>query len=297
MRPTADALYRSAVARLRAAGVENAPLDARVLLAHVLDVDTAQLVSASDEVVPPEARARFDEAIARRAAREPVAHIVGVKEFWSRPFTVSRDVLVPRPETETLVEAALQAKPKRDAALRVLDLGVGSGALLAALLIERPNGAGVGVDRSVRALAIARFNLDALGVGTRAHLACADWGSSLSGPFDIVVANPPYIASRDVGSLPPEVRDHDPGAALDGGDDGLSAYRAILSDIGRLLTPNGVAVLELGDGQEEAVAELARQAHILVNGSAIRDLAGRPRALVLGSGGDKKRLGNGPEPH
>ena len=301
MRPSAGALYRSAVARLRAAGIENAPLDARVLLAHALGLDAAQLISATDEAVPAEVQARFENAIARRAAHEPVAHIVGVKEFWSRPFAVSRDVLVPRPETETLVEAALRAKPDRGAALRVLDLGTGSGALLAAILIERPNAAGVGVDRSMRTLAVARANLDALGVGERAHLVCGDWGSSLSGPFDIVVANPPYIATKEIAALPPEVRDHDPGAALDGGEDGLAAYRAIVSDLAQLLAQDGVAILELGDGQEQAVAELVRRAHILVNGSAIRDLAGRPRALVLGSvlgsGGLKKRLGDQREPH
>lgn len=297
MRPAAGPLYRSAVTRLRAAGIDNAPLDARVLLAHALGLDAARLISASDEVVSAEAQARFNEAIARRAAHEPVAHITGVKEFWSRPFAVSRDVLVPRPESETLIEAALGAKPDREAALRVLDLGVGSGALLAALLAERPNAAGVGVDRSMRALALARFNLDALGVGDRAHLVCGNWTGALSGPFDIIVSNPPYIATKNMATLPPEVRDHDPGAALDGGEDGLSAYRAILSGLGRLFAPDGVAILELGDGQEQAVAELARQAHILVNGSAIRDLAGRPRALVLGSGGHKKTLGDGREPH
>lgn len=297
MQPTAGALYRSGVARLRAAGVDNASLDAGVLLAHTLGLDAAQLISATDEIVTAEAQARFEEAIVRRAARKPVAHIVGVKEFWSRLFAVSRDVLVPRPETETLVEAALGAKPDRDAALRVLDLGVGSGALLAALLIERPKATGVGVDRCMEALAIARANLDALGIGERAHLVCGDWAGALSGPFDIVVANPPYIATKDMRTLPPEVRDHDPVVALDGGQDGLAAYRAILFGLGRLLAPNGVAVLELGDGQEEAVAELARQAHILVNGSAIRDLAGRPRALILGSGGHKKRLGDRREPH
>lgn len=296
-RPTAGALQRRAASRLRAAGVESAELDARVLLADVLGRDVAQLISGSDEPVNEEAEARFEEAIARRVAREPLAHITRVREFWSQPFSVSRDVLVPRPETETVVEAALRAKPDRKAALRILDLGVGSGAILAALLIERPNATGVGVDRSPTALRLARSNLDSLGVGVRAFLIRGDWGQPLRGPFDLVVSNPPYIATREIGNLEPEVRVYDPALALDGGADGLDAYRAILGDLGRLLAPDGVAVLELGDEQEPAVAELARQAHILVNGSAVRDLAGRPCALVLGSGGYKKTLGDGREPH
>lgn len=296
-RPTVGALQRRAASQLRAAGIENAELDARVLLAYALGRDAAQLIAASDEPVSVEAEEQFTQAVARRVAREPVSHITGVREFWSLPFAVSRDVLVPRAETETVVEAALQEKPNREAALRILDLGVGSGAILAALLFELPNATGVGVDRSMAALALARSNLESLGSGTRAYLVRGDWGQSLSGPFDLIVANPPYIPNKEIGNLEPEVSVHDPALALDGGADGLDCYRAILDDLGRLLAPDGIAVFELGDGQEPGVAELARQAHILVNGSAVRDLAGRPRALVLGSGGYKKTLGDGREPH
>lgn len=296
-RPTAGALQRRAASQLRSAGLENPDLDARVLLAHALECDAAQLVAASEAPIDAEVESRFERAVARRLAREPVAHITGVREFWSLPFAVSRDVLVPRPETETIVEAALRAKPVRESPLRVLDLGVGSGAILGALLIERPNATGVGVDRSERALSIARSNLEALGVGQRANLVRADWAQALRGRFDLVVSNPPYIPSKVIGNLEADVRVHDPSAALDGGADGLDCYRAILSDLARLLAPEGIAVLELGDGQEPAVAELARRAHILVNGSAVLDLAGRPRALVLGSGGYKKTLGDGREPH
>lgn len=296
-RPTVGALQRRAASQLRAAGIENAELDARVLLACALGRDAAQLIAASDEPVSVEAEEQFTQAVARRVAREPVSHITGVREFWSLPFAVSRDVLVPRAETETVVEAALQEKPNREAALRILDLGVGSGAILAALLFELPNAIGVGVDRSMAALALARSNLESLGSGARAYLVRGDWGQSLSGPFDLIVANPPYIPNKEIGNLEPEVSVHDPALALDGGADGLDCYRAILDDLGRLLAPDGIAVFELGDGQEPGVAELARQAHILVNGSAVRDLAGRPRALVLGSGGYKKTLGDGREPH
>jgi len=296
-RPTAGALQRRAASRLRAAGIDSAELDARVLLAHALGADAGQLLVVSEQPVEVDAERRFDDAVTRRSAREPVAHITGVREFWSRPFFVSRDVLVPRPETETIVEAALRAKPEREAALRILDLGVGSGAILTALLVERPNATGVGVDRSMAALALARSNFDSLGVGARALLVRGDWGRSLDGTFDLVVSNPPYITSREIGNLEPEVRVYEPAAALDGGTDGLDCYRAIFGDLGRLLAPDGAAVLELGEGQEPAVADLARRANILVNGSAVRDLGGLPRALLLGSRGYKKTLGEGREPH
>jgi release factor glutamine methyltransferase len=281
MLPAAGELYRRAVTRLRAAGIEGAQLDARVLLAHALGLDTAQLVAASDDPVGADVQDRFEAAVARRAAGEPVARIVGVKEFWSRDFPLSPEALVPRPETETLIEAALLARPERGARLHVLDLGVGSGVLLGALLLERPSASGVAVDRSFDALRTARANLGSLGVADRAQFVCGDWGCALGTRFDLVVANPPYIASGDIEGLPIEVRAHDPSRALDGGADGLDAYRAIIADLGRLLAPGGIAVVELGQGQEQAVADLARKAQIEVNGPARCDLAGIPRALVL----------------
>jgi len=271
---------RRAADILREVGIESADLDARVLLAHVLGMDTAQLL-ASDEPVTPEIETRYMEAIRRRAAGEPVARIVGNKEFWSRTFAVSSDVLVPRPETETVVEAALSAKPERDAPLRVLDLGVGSGAILGAVLLERPRATGVGVDRSLGALKIARTNLDAIGVGERSRLVCGNWGESLSSPFDLIVANPPYIPTRALEELPIEVRGFDPVTSLDGGADGLAAYRVIVAALPGQLAPGGIAVLELGAGQEQTVAELARRAHMRVDEGARRDLAGVPRALIL----------------
>ncbi|MCC6949664.1 MAG: peptide chain release factor N(5)-glutamine methyltransferase [Bradyrhizobiaceae bacterium] len=293
---TIPSLRRSAIETLRSAGIENAELDARVLLAHVLGKDAAELM-ASDELVAAEAEARYADAIGRRVAGEPVARIVGVKEFWSRPFAVSPDVLVPRPGTETVVEAALAAKPERDAPLRVLDLGIGSGAILGAILSERPHATGVGVDRSLGALKIARANLDAIGVGERAQLVCGNWGDTLSSQFDLVVANPPYIPTRAIGELPVEVRGFDPAAALDGGADGLAAYRMIVAALPGLLAPRGVAVLELGAGQEEVVAELARRTQLNVNDTARRDLAGVPRALVLTPHEPKKTLGQEREAH
>jgi release factor glutamine methyltransferase len=287
----ANAVRRQMAKQLRAAGIENAELDARVLIAHVLGIESAALLVAPDRPVDARAQAWLGEATQRRLAGEPVARIVGFKEFWSRRFALGPETLVPRPETETVVEAALAAFPDRDAAFRVLDLGIGTGALLAAILCERPRSFGVGVDRSGKALVVARKNLEALGLGSRALLVCGDWGASVGRPFALVVANPPYVVSQDIAILPPEVRDYDPLAALDGGADGLDAYRAIFSDLPRLLATEGIAVFELGDGQEESVAALAREAQLSVNGTARRDLSGRPRALVIDTGrGAKKHL-------
>ena len=216
------------------------------------------------------------EALAnRRAAREPVSRIVGRREFWSRDFLLTPEVFDPRPDSETVVEAALAAMPSFRA---VLDLGTGSGCLLAALLAERPEARGLGIDRSPGACRAARRNLE----GLPAAVAAGDWGTAAAGRFDLVVSNPPYIPGTEIAGLMPEVRDHDPRLALDGGADGLDAYRAILEDLPRLLAPGGTAVLELGFGQAEAVAAFAGAAGLRV--VDIRaDLGGIPRAMVLGS--------------
>jgi release factor glutamine methyltransferase len=174
---------------------------------------------------------------------------VGVKEFWSRDFALSPDTLVPRPESETLIEAALAAKPERDAPLRVLDLGVGSGILLGAILLERPAATGVGVDRSADAVKTAQAQSCRDRRRRPRAVFCGNWGESIGTRFDLVVANPPYIASADMAGLPVEVRAHDPARALDGGADGLDAYRAILADLGRLLAPAVLPFLNWGRGR------------------------------------------------
>ena len=275
------ALRRSAAARLHEGGVESAEADARVLLSHALGMEDAAILAESDVKAAEDARRRFEGFLARRLAGEPIARIIGRKEFWSRSFRLEPDTLVPRPETETVVEAALAAFPDRNAPLRVLDLGTGAGILLAAILVERPRASGLGIDRSEGALVVARANLAALGLGARAAFAGGDWGAALGGKFDLVVCNPPYIAAPEFARLSLEVRDHDPHFALDGGADGLDAYRAVVSDLARLLHAHGVAVLELGRGQEEAVANLARDSGLFVAGPARPDLAGIPRALTL----------------
>jgi release factor glutamine methyltransferase len=212
---------------------------------------------------------------------EPIARIAGEKEFWSRSFKLGADTLVPRPETETLLEVALSIFPDRNVELRVLDLGTGSGILLATVLLERPRAIGVGVDRSEAALRIARENLNELGLGDRAQCICGDWSAALGVCFDLVVANPPYIASSEIGTLAREVRNHDPRLALDGGADGLDAYRAIIAELPQLLSARGAAILELGIGQEEAVTLLARAKGLRVEDSAQRDLGNVARALIV----------------
>jgi release factor glutamine methyltransferase len=275
------ALRHSMATQLRERGIESAELDARILLVHALGMEDAAILAQSEAKVPEDARRRLEGFVERRLAGEPVARIVGRKEFWSLPFRLGPDTLVPRPETETAVEAALAAFPDRDARLRVLDLGTGSGALLAAILVERRHSSGLGIDRSEGALAVARANLEALGLGARVAFACGDWGAALNAKFDLVVCNPPYIAADEFKQLSLEVHDHDPHFALDGGIDGLDAYRAIVSDLARMLPAHGVAVLELGRGQEYAVANLTRDRGLVVAGPARLDLAGIPRALTL----------------
>ncbi len=229
------------------------------------------------------AAARLRDATARRAARVPLAHILGIREFWSLPFRVTRDVLVPRPDSETLVAAALDAGLPDGA--RLLDLGTGSGCLLLALLHERPDWTGVGVDRSPAALAVAQENARALGLADRAGFVAGDWTAPLASRFDAILSNPPYVRSADLATLDPEVRDHDPALALDGGADGLEAYRRIVAEVPRLLRAGGRLGLEVGGGQAAAVSGLMAAAGF---GGLIRrhDLGGVARCLT----GTLKRL-------
>lgn len=274
---TIGALLCRAGSVLRDAGIDDSRREARLLLAHALGRDAATLIGAAREPAMPTG---FDALLARRAAREPLSQILGEREFWSLALRVTPDVLTPRPETETLIEAALAALPDRAAVSRVLDLGTGSGCLLAAALSEFPRAFGIGTDRSAAALHVARGNLDALGLAGRAALLRADWHAPLAETFDLVLSNPPYIESGAITALDPEVAAHEPRLALDGGADGLDAYRAILDGLASKLAPNGIVVLELGAGQADAVAAIAQRNGLVVQG--IRpDLAAIPRALVL----------------
>ena len=254
-------------------------LDARLLLAAALDLSATALLGDLAAPVPPSAAAAFAALTARRAAREPTALILGRREFWSLDLAVSPATLIPRPDSETLIEAALAAFAGRAAPARILDLGTGTGCLLLAALTEFPAAFGIGIDRSPAAAALARDNAARLGLGERAAVFAGDWAAALAGRFDLVLANPPYIPSADIPDLMPEVASHEPRAALDGGPDGLAAYRAILADLPRLLRPGGVAVLELGEHQAAPVAALA--AHAGLRATTRADLGGIARALVL----------------
>lgn len=255
--------------------------DARFLILDLLGLTGTDLILHGETRIGAAEAARLDEALHRRLAGEPVARIVGSWEFWGLPFDLSPDTLVPRPDTETLVETALALQADRRRPSRILDLGTGSGCILVALLTECPNAFGIGVDRSAPALAQARRNARRNGVGARAAFACADWTAGLSGAFDLVVSNPPYIASATIADLTTEVREHDPVAALDGGADGLDAYRAILRSLTTgpaCLAAGGALVFEVGYDQAESVARLGCEAG-LGEGRIVRDLAGHARVV------------------
>ena len=268
----------------RAAGIEDADVDARVLACHALHLDRARLISQSDRVLEAREVNAISGLAARRLKREPVSRILGRKEFWSLALTVTPDVLVPRPETETVVEGALDFVVRgglRMEKLRILDIGTGSGALLVALLNELPNATGIGTDISRAALETARININQFSFEGRCSLTACDMAAGVQGQFDLVVSNPPYIARGDIASLAPEVRDYDPIMALDGGDDGLAAYRSISADAKQHLAQGGRLFVELGAGQEPAVRKLFTNAGLAV-GVARNDLAGTPRVLSAG---------------
>ena len=270
---------RAAADRLRAGGFDTPDLDARLIVGHALGLDHAALVAQSARRLSPAETAALEASVARRLAHEPVARILGTREFWSLPLRVTPAVLVPRPETETVVEAVL-AVVARDRPLLVADLGVGSGAILLALLSELPMAFGIGTDRAASALGVARDNAQRLALADRAGFVACDFGAALAGACDVVVSNPPYIPTRDIAALAADVRDYDPRAALDGGPDGLAAYRAIAADAGRLLAPGGCLAVEIGVGQGEVVSELLAAHGLAVAGGPRRDLAGRARVVM-----------------
>jgi release factor glutamine methyltransferase len=238
-------------------GIENAGREARIGLCAASGVSQLALIVAPRKPLGS-AASRVREFAARRAAGEPLSRIVGKREFWGLSLTISPQVLDPRPETETIVEVAIKTlRDRRDEPLRILDLGVGSGALLCALLTEFPGGRGVGVDVSTGAASVALGNLEACGISDRAEIRVGDWTRGLDGPFDLIVSNPPYIPTADLPGLPPEVRDFDPWLALDGGFDGLAAYRRIMPGSRSLLAPGGWLVAEFGARQAADVIAIA----------------------------------------
>jgi release factor glutamine methyltransferase len=276
-----DDARRNIARRLKACAIDTPDLDARLLVGHALGLDHAGLARASARALAADEIARIEALVARRLAGEPIARITGVKEFWGLPLAISPSVLVPRPETETVVERALaviDSGGSRGRALRIVDLGTGSGAIMLALLSELPRAFAVGTDREWTALAVARGNATRLGLAARAAFVACDFGHALAGGFDFLVTNPPYVSSDDIAGLDPDVRDYDPRVALDGGADGLAAYRAIAADARALLNPNAHLVTEIGAGQGDAVVSLLAAAG-LDRIAVTPDLAGIPRAV------------------
>ena len=279
--------WQGAKARLQAAGLSGPVIEARLLVEAAADATRADIVGDPYRELTAEQEATLDDYLARRERREPVSHILGRKGFWKIMLNVTPDVLTPRPDTETVVEYALRDFPEH-AAWSILDLGVGSGAIVLSILAERPAAKGLGVDVSEEALAVARDNAANLGLASRLALLRGDWTEGLGeSTFDLVVSNPPYIATQVLATLEPEVRDHEPRVALEGGADGLMHYRRLAPEILRVLKPDGRFAVEIGYDQKEAVEALFREAGAL-GVATIRDLGDRDRVVV----GAKKALEN-----
>lgn len=270
---TAAQAMVAATARLRAAGIAEPARDARVLLAHAARIEAARVTLIAPEDLAPDIGERYEQLIALRAVRVPVSHLLGEREFYGRRFKISADVLDPRPETETLVEAALSAPFQR-----VLDLGVGSGCILVTLLAENPAARGLGIDLSEAACLQASANIVLHRVQSRAEIVQSDWFGAVTGRFDLIVANPPYISRDDMAGLQDEVRCHEPEMALTDGADGLEAYRAIAAGVTDHLEPGGRLLLEIGPTQADAVTGFLQKAGLSGLG-VIHDLDGRPRVV------------------
>ncbi len=276
-------MLRDAAVALAAAGIDNVRFEARLLLAHAAGLSAEQLIARGAEPAPAAVAERLRALTARRVLREPMAYILGEREFWGLPFKVSPAVLVPRPDSETLIEAALALMPDRQRPWRILDLGVGSGCLLLTLLREYPAASGVGLELSEEALAVAQANAEALGVDMRARLVLGDWQQPdwqqrLGGPFDLLVSNPPYIEAGAIERLMPEVARFEPRLALDGGPDGLAAYRNIATAAPALMAPDGRVLVESGEGQVTEISRIFASAGLAME-APWRDLAGIDRVV------------------
>lgn len=277
---TVGDLLKAATARIAAAGLEDAPREARLLMMESTGLGMTAVFTHPERALDAATIARFRALVSRRARREPMAHILGRREFWSLSFKVTADTLDPRPDSETLVQAVLDRIPDRSAPLRLVDFGTGTGCLLLALLHELPAATGLGVDASEPALAVARENAAALGLASRAAFRRGDWDELVGPAFDILVSNPPYIPSGEIESLQPEVARYEPRLALDGGTDGLFAYRRLAPAAVRLLAPGGLAAFEIGAGQNDSVAQIMEAAGLRHLATA-KDLAGIQRCALF----------------
>jgi release factor glutamine methyltransferase len=279
----AQKLHRDIAVRLRTAGIDTAMLDGRLIIRYVTGLSDIDLIASPQTPVCDEHILQIEEMINRRQAGEPVSRMIGCKEFFGRGFKVAPATLDPRPDTEVLVEAGLRLL-RGEGPVRVLDIGTGTGVIVITLLAEMLSATGVATDMSEEALNVCRSNAVTLGVDDRLETVCTNWAGGVTGKFDLVVSNPPYIASHEIAGLAADVRDYDPGLALDGGPDGLDAYRAILSDAAGLLRPEGHVLVEFGKGQHEEVVQIAAQeGFAVIDGSTglIRDLTGVIRCAVF----------------
>lgn len=282
MNLTIHTLHNDARMRLQAAGCDSPALDARIFVKTVFKLRDADLIVGADRAATATEQAALEAMIERRLAGEPVSRILGTREFWGLSFVVTPDVLDPRPDTETIVQAAVTEMSAQPPAT-ILDLGTGSGCLIIALLTEFPQARGVAVDASAEALAVAEMNARALGVVDRITFIHGSWFEKVGESFDLIVSNPPYIPAKDIESLAPEVRNHDPILALTDGADGYDAYRSIVREINFHLNPGGLCYLEVGFEQGENVARLAGESNLYVR-RIIPDLAGIPRAVEITRG-------------
>ncbi len=274
-----QALARAAT-RLGDAGIDRPQSEARILLEAASGRGRGQIIAFPEHALTPAQCDVFDALVARRCAREPISRILGGREFWSLRFAVGPETLDPRPDSETLVAAVLGRIPDKDAEISLVDLGTGTGCLLLALLSELPRAKGLGIDISAEARDIAAVNAAALGLDARAEFRVGDWLRGISAQFDVILSNPPYIESSSIDALEPEVSRYDPRGALDGGADGLSAYRTLIPQAAARLKPGGLLALEIGEGQGGAVRALAAHAGLTDAGSAA-DLAGIERCLLF----------------
>ena len=261
------------------AGIENARSEARLIVQHVMEISASQVWGFRDDKLHFDVWKNIWPLAERRTHHEPLAYIIKEKEFWSLTFKVSNDTLIPRPDSETLIEAILDFTPDKQARLKILDLGTGSGCLLGALLSELRHAAGVGVDANVAAVNIARNNMKRLGFSKRTEIRTGDWGYGITETFDIIACNPPYISSLDIEKLDLEIRHYEPHLALDGGEDGLEVYRILAGQMIWLLKDTGLAAVEVGLGQAQAVSKIFEGTGLEIS-HIRRDLGARERCLL-----------------
>tara|TARA_B100000315_G_scaffold254809_1_gene296654 strand:- start:2167 stop:3033 length:867 start_codon:yes stop_codon:yes gene_type:complete len=276
---TIGAIYQQLSDELAAAGIEEPRLEARMLLSFAADIEQSRIIGYPEDQLAPETIAKLAEIAARRKTGEPIAYITGQKEFWSLNFKVSRETLIPRPDSETLIEAVLGELPDKNASLKLLDLGTGTGCLLLALLSELPNATGLGLDINPEACDIAQVNAEILGLTSRVTIQQGDWMTGLDGEFNIIISNPPYIIESEIAALEPDVNQFEPRLALSGGIDGLAAYRSIAAQCKAHLPPHGLLAVECGMGQVADIKEIFLNNNLMVK-SIHQDIANVERCIL-----------------